>query len=185
MLFENHHRLGEDSCYLESQNAQSDKIMSYKLFNPYKTNVENCESKIYDLQNFVIENPNLHIKEGFGFTNACLVDQDSMLRNKAEMTNFKCKSQLATRVFPGGPHLNKSGFESVLDSRLTQGELNASKRKACELYNEKGFDVFTPLIPCLQNTIQDVNHIVPNWTRGGDHTRMDLKESNCHKNNPA
>jgi hypothetical protein len=42
----------------------------------------------------------------------------------------------------------------------------------------KGFDVFTPLIPCLKSTIQDVKHIVPpdQWVRGGEHTRDHVKQ---------
>lgn len=177
MLFDNHHRMGEDDCYKDAQRMQDDKIVAYALFNPYKTNVEKCEGKIDELQKFVVENPNLHIKEGYGVTNACLVDNDSSMRNDSKLTQYKCKNQLTTRTFPGGPHLNKSGFESVLDSRLTQGELNPSKQKSCEKYNGKGFDVFTPLIPCLRDSVQNVDNIVPTWTRGGEHTRIDLKES--------
>jgi len=178
MLFDNQHRMAEDECYRDAQNQQSDKIMSYALFNPYKTNVDNCGSKIDELKKFVVENPNLHIKEGYGFTNSCLVDNDSTLRNESKLTQQRCKNQLSIRTFPGGPHLNKSGFESVIDSRLTQGELNPSKNKSCESYIGKGFDVFTPLIPCLRDSVQNVDNIVPTWKRGGEHTRINMKESN-------
>jgi len=174
MYFDKQHRLGSDVCWINAQNEQSKTIYDYHLFNFYKTNVPECESENKKLREFVVEN-NLHIKEGYGFTNSCLVDNDSMLRNKRKMTQGKCKNQLDTRLFHAVPDLSHGGFKAEMESKLTQGE-DTGEKKSCDVLSGKGLDVFTPLIPCLKDNIQDPNNIVPQWIRGGEHTRDHLKQ---------
>ena len=176
MIFDKPHTLGSDECWIQSQNLQSKEMYEYNIFNPYKTNILKCETKVDELRQFVVEN-NMHIKEGYGFTNGCFVDNDTELRNKQIMTHGKCKNQLSARVFQAVPDLGHSGFEPVIESRVTQGE-DTTEKKSCDVNSGKGFDVFTPLIPCLKSTIQDVKHIVPpnEWTRGGEHTRDHIKQ---------
>ena len=174
MIFDKQHRLGSDECWINSQNIQSKNIYNYNMFNPYKTNTPSCDKKVDQLKEFVVEN-NMHIKEGYGFTNACTVDNDTKLRNNQIMTHGKCKNQLNTRLFKAGPDLSQGGFHSVVESRLTQGE-STGQKKSCEVTSGKGFDVFTPMIPCLKDSIQDVNHIVQPWVRGGEHTRDHIKQ---------
>jgi hypothetical protein len=174
MLFDEQNRLGSDECWINSQNKQSKDIHDYRTFNYFKTNVPDCEAKVNQLKDFVVQN-NMYIKEGYGFTNACFVDHDTKLRNKQKITHGKCKNQLDTRIFHAVPDLFHGGFESVLESKLTQGESTGDK-KSCASYNGKAFDVFTPLIPCLKDSVQSADHIIPKWVRGGEHTRDHVKQ---------
>jgi hypothetical protein len=181
MFFEKQNTLGSDDCWIQSQNTQSKEMYNYHMFNPYKTNIPKCEKKLEELQEFVVEN-NMHIRDGYGFTSACLVDNDTNLRNKQAITHGKCKNQLNTRLFQAVPDLGNGVFHPILESRLTQGELTGEK-KSCEVTTGKGFDVFTPMLPCLKETIQDVKHIVPQWVRGGEHTRDHIKQKSFLERN--
>ena len=181
MYFDKHHRLGSDVCWVNAQNDQSKSIHDYNMFNFYKTNVPECKEQNNKLKEFVVEN-NLHMKEGYGFTNSCLVDNDSMLRNKQTMTQGKCKNQLDTRLFHAVPDMSHGGFKAVIESKLTQGQ-DTGEKKSCDVLSGKGLDVFTPLIPCLKESVQNHNNIVPKWVRGGEHTRDHLKQKDYLKNN--
>lgn len=169
MYFDKNHRIGSDECWINAQNDQSKNIYDYRMFNFYKTNVPECKNEVKKLQEFVVEN-NLHIKEGYGNTNGCFVDNDSMLRNEQKITNEKCKNQLDSRLFHAVPSLNHGGFHPVIESKLTQGE-DTGEKKSCNVLSGKGLDVFMPMIPCLRDSIQNPDNIVPKWVNGGEHTR--------------
>jgi hypothetical protein len=182
MYFDKQHRLGNDECWINSQNVQSKNIYEYQSFNPYKTNTIDCQSNVNELRDFVVEN-NLHFKEGYGFTNACFVDTDTELRNQSILTQGgKCKNQLSTRLFTAVPNLRNGTFETEVESRLVQGDVTGND-KSCEPNKGKAFDVFTPLIPCLARTVQNVDHIVPKWVRGGEHTRDNIKQKDFLEKN--
>ena len=139
MYFDNEHRLGNDRCWIEGQNKQSQEINDYYLYNPYKTNVIKCTESEKKLREFMVENKK-HYREGYGVTNACHVDTDSKLRTESKvLTHGKCKNQLSTRIFQAVPDLSHGGFESLLESRLTQGQLTGEK-KSCEITNASSFE---------------------------------------------
>ena len=174
MYFRKEHRIGADDCWKDAELEQSKNIHDYMLFNIYKTNVPDCQDELQRLSDFVVEN-NMHIREGYGNTNSCLIDKDSEVRNNQKITNEKCKSQLDSRVFHAVPDLSHGGFKAELESKLTQGE-DTGEKKSCNVLSGKGLDVFTPLIPCIKNTVQDPNNLVPTWTWGGEHTRDHLQQ---------
>ena len=174
MNFDKQHRIGNDECWKTAQQTQSDKIENYYLFNPYKTNVENCKEKEDTLREFMSEN-HMNYKEGYGNTNSCHVDDDTKLRNNSEITHGKCKNQLSTRLFTSGPDLSVGGFEPILESRITQGE-STFIDKACESYRGKGFNTMTPMLSCLEKEVQNPEHIIPTWVRGGESTRDHMKQ---------
>jgi len=174
MFFDEQSRIGHDKCWIDSQNLQSKSIYEYNSFNPYKTNIPKCEKEVKELREFVVNN-NMHFKEGYGVTNACFIDHDTSMRNNQIITHGKCKNQVTTRLFQGVPDMSRGGFEPIIESRITQGE-KTDVGKSCEPTKGKGFDVFTPLIPCLKDSIQNVDHIVPTWVRGGEHTRDHIKQ---------
>jgi hypothetical protein len=117
----------------------------------------------------------MHIKEGYGVANACTVDNDTKLRNDQIITRGKCKNQLSSRLFNASPYLFRGELEPDTESRIRQGEFN-NKNKTCDLLSEKSLDVFTPMLPCLKENIQDDKHIIPTWARGGEHTRDHIKQ---------
>lgn len=183
MYFDNDSRLGNDKCWVDGQIKQSEKINDYQLFNPYKTNVPECSESEKKVREFMIENKK-NYKEGYGMTNSCHVDDDSKMRTDEKvLTHGKCKNQLSSRLFQAVPDLSRGGFESLLESRLTQGQ-STGLHKSCEVTSGKGFDTMTPLLPCLKKEVQNVEHIVPEkWVRGGEHTRDHIKQKDFLESN--
>jgi len=181
MYFDKQHRLGSDECWKNAQNTQSGKIENYYLYNPYKTNVQDCSDNEDTLREFMAEN-HMNYREGYGNANSCHIDDDTKLRNNSKITHGKCKNQLSTRLFTSGPDLSVGGFEPLLESRITQGE-NTSLDKPCESYRGKGFDTMTPMLSCLASEVQNPDHIVPIWVRGGESTRDHVKQKNFLEKN--
>lgn len=164
--FHEEHRINADECAKEARDRQNETMTNYNVYNYFKGNTENCDQyskkEIVDLS----LDTQMHIKDGYGVTNMCLIDNDSKLRNDGGWNNPKEKVQLFTRVFQGVPNINKGGLNSVVEDKVTQGELNTIK-KACDRISEKQFDVFTPLVPCLANNVQNTKHVIPEWQYGG------------------
>lgn len=182
MYFDTENRLANDKCWIEGQNKQSRLIQEYWLYNPYKTNTLECADSEAKLRHFMVENKK-HYREGYGVTNACNIDKDSEFRTSKRLTHGRGKTQLNTRIFQAVPDMSNGGFESLLESRLTQG-IRTAEKKSCEKTKGKGFDTMTPMIPCLRKTVQNPDHIVPTqWIRGGEPTRDHVKQKDFMERN--
>ena len=90
------------------------------------------------------------MREGYGFTNACQVDNDSMMRIDSNKIN-RDRNQIFTRTFQAVPDLSKGEINVENESRIQQGEITFDDFQ-CE---GKPFDVFTPMLPCLKANIQN------------------------------
>ena len=107
------------------------------------------------------------------------VDEDSHMKDGSMgniLTSDKSKSSksLDTSHFLGTPFLG-SGESTLkmpdLKSRLMFGE-DTSQPKSSNALSGISIDRFTPLVPHLQENVQDTKHIVPEyWVRGGMSTR--------------
>ena len=176
--FDKDHRIGNDACHKNSQLLQSEQIANYHLFNFYKTNLDNpddCKKQVDKLNDFVSENY-MNIKEGYGFTNGCRVDNDSSLRfNESIITNEKGKTQLFARTFKATPDLFRGECEPLLESKLLHGNIS-SDDKSCLHTTEKPFDIFIPMIDCLSSNVQNPNNIIPGWKWGGEGTRDTIQQ---------
>ncbi len=161
----------QDGCAVDAKNMQNNSISDYNVYNYFKGNTDECnkfDSK-KDITQFMSDTQ-MHIKDGYGVTNECLVDTDSKLRNDAIWTNSKAKVQLYSRVFQGIPNINHGGLIVPVEDVVKQGEYN-DIRKGCDRLSETTFNKFYPLIPCLANNVQNVKHIIPEWRFGGEPTR--------------
>lgn len=182
-VFEKQTRLRQDDCDKESQELQNDDAYKYNTFNTFTTNKNNeqeCKSNFKSLVDFSLDNY-MNIRDGYGNTNACGIDNDSKVRNDFEMHD-KGRQQLHTRVFVGGPNVNKGGFEPEVDSKLTQGTF-VSRKETCDVLSEKSFDRFEPMREEILKSIQNPKNIVPEWTWGGEGTRDVLTQRNFLENN--
>jgi hypothetical protein len=170
-VFRHEHRIGSDECSINARDLQNQSHEYYKMFNFYPTNVEQCDTEVKKLQDFSFEN-NTVIRDGYGYANACVVDNDSKIRNGGQITNERFKTQLDSRVFKAVPSLNRGGLVPALESRLVQGEDTAQKR-SCNVLSEVSTQqyVFLPMIDCLRDNVQNPTNIVPSWTWGGEPTR--------------
>ncbi len=172
--FENQSRLGTDECAINAKDYQNISMNDYYLWNTYnnKCNAQE-EQKIED---FAANNNNLHYRNGYGFTTSCHVDKDTELRLNAKITNEKAKTQLFHRFYQANPDLSRGVSLPNLESRLLQGD-DTTQLRQCDKLPEKDFSRFVPLLPCLQDSVQNVKHIVEPWTHGGDNSRILMRDS--------
>lgn len=166
--FELENRMGADQCNQVTKEFTNKSITDYNLYNMYFTS--ECKSDNEKMYEFMYSNPNLRFKDGYGYTNGCVVEADSALRNQAQMTNERVKNQLCVRWNKAVPDLGKGGLIPNVESVLKNSE-DTSALRSCDKVSEKEFDRYIPLPGCLSNTIQNPKHIIMPFTRGGDITR--------------
>jgi hypothetical protein len=166
--FDNQNGLGNDKCAIKARNFQNSSIMDYQLWNTY-----DCH-KDEEVDDFGAKSINLHFKNGYGFTSPCLVDTDTKLRIDAMWTSEKAKSQMFTRFYKANPDLSRGTLKPVVESRLVQGE-NSSRGKVCFRHAEIDFDRNLPLLPCLETDIQNPDHLIMPFSRGGEDSRQIMR----------
>jgi hypothetical protein len=172
--FESEHRVGADDCAMDAKTYQNASISDYSLWNNYNNNCNTeAEAKFND---FVLDNPNLRFKNGFGVTDRCHVDNDTEMRNNAKLTNDRAKVQLFTRFYQANPNLGKGVVIPTVESKLVQGD-DTTQYKQCIRTTERDFDRFTPMIPCLAGSIQDPEHIVFPSIPCGESSRRMMRDS--------
>lgn len=159
-------RLGDDTCAQKNKEILNNSVNDHQLYNYYFTN--DCKCEAFD--DNLIDN-NFVIKDGYGFASSCVVDMDSELRMNTQMTHDKLRQQLCVRTFTGVPNVNLGGLIPNIESRLINGDDTSDIRK-CDIVSEKSFIPYTfyDLKPCIKE-VQNPEHIVEKWTRGGEITR--------------
>lgn len=167
-MFDLENRLNNDECALADRDRQSDEAAQYELANFYSSNVPACSNKAAELS-FCY--PNLRFRDGHGVANACVIDADSAARLGAKQTNSPHRIELKTRVFQGHPHLERGQIMPSKESTLIHSEISRD-RIPCAHTTEKHIDRFTPLIPCLLETLQNPDTVVVDaWQWGGEASR--------------
>lgn len=167
--FDKVNRVGDDDCAIKSVNQQNDRAADYMLFNIYERACDS-EEKRQQLKEFATEN-HMRIRDGYGIVPSCTIDQDSSIR----MTDVrdKTKTQMFARTFQAVPDLRRGRVNIENESRILQG-VSTWDDHSCA--GQKTINSFTPMIPCLAKNIQNPNHIIESWVRGGDMTRDTLKQ---------
>ena len=174
MKFYHLHRTNDDDCAQNSRERQNGSINDYNTFNYIKNDCSNNQEK--ERLDFLAENPNLRMKYGYGNADKCTVDNDSRLRNDSMLTQTKCRNQLFERQYTGIPNLARGVLHPNVESRLRSGEDTGQKR-SCNVLSEVYIDRFTPFVPCLKEQIQNDEHIIPEWTWGGAHSRHEVRDA--------
>ena len=174
----------QKSIFLESNNYSTDKCArtvrdaqnqhSYNWL-AYQYLPVDCEAPKMRSPGFQYDHPNLRAKVGYGFTDDCLVDEDSKLRiNPSGMTSDRCKIQLFERIFQGCPDLKPGVADPGMELMVQQGTNNQQVEGIFVPCKKALMEVQTyhptPLVECMRD-VQDPNHIVPAWTWGGEPTR--------------
>lgn len=145
-VFELENRLKTDNCAMNTTNLQNRSIEDYYLYNMYPT--ADCDASVQNLTDFMIDNPNLHFKDGYGFANQCTVDMDSKFRmDPNSLTNFREKTQLCTRWHQAVPDFGHAGLVPNVETALKFGE-DTSYIRDCDRIAEKQLDVFIPFNTC-------------------------------------
>jgi hypothetical protein len=173
-IFDLEHRPHSDACAIEARDAQNKSLNEYRLFNPYSTSSTKCDDAESKIKEFTTVNHTTY-KDGYGNANACRIDADTTMRLGAQITNERYKVPLNTRLFTAVPNLSRGGLAPEVESRLTQGQ-DTQVKKSCDNLGGIQIDRFVPLLPCLKDTIQNPETIVPKWTWGGEPTRDSMRQ---------
>jgi hypothetical protein len=147
------------------------------------------QEDIYNIPSFLMNNENkqknmvdksntvgVYPKSGNIDTFTVNVESGLKLRKEKVDNCGKNGKRLLQQRTPGtGPykaagHTNNEFID--VESRI-RGGLNArANGRACGNYADVFIDTFTPLVPCLKDEVQNVEHIIPvYWVRGGASTR--------------
>ena len=138
-------------------------------------NMNGCGCELKDARAVQLSQPVINFEGGKGWIGekGCLVDKDSELREDPDkLTNKKYIHQLVER-----PHLTSAnlikGYHNVdVDSVIRVGIDTGDDRACNSLSGVTIGNYFTPMIPKLQDEVQNIKHIIPedsmqSWVRGG------------------
>lgn len=170
--FDEENHLSQDECALLTQSLVNKSIADYNLFNTYST----ASCKDDKMKEFMVNNPNLRYRDGYGVSSHCVIDKDSQMRNQSKMTHDREKISLCSRWYTAVPNLGKGGLIPNIESKLKYNG-DTSDIRDCDRITEKDFNRFIPLPQCMAQNIQNPDNIVEKWTRGGEFTR-DFVRSN-------
>ena len=170
--FDKGNRVREDDCANKAQEKGNQDVFQYHTFNMFQTNQSEqgaCAQAAKELEEFYTGNF-MNIRNGFGVTSSCVIDEDNKIRRNT-LTHDKGPTQLFHRTFQAVPNFGHGSVKPDIESVIQQGE-NTYNAHECESVGAE----FMPMIDCLRNDVQNSEHIIPPWTRGGDHTRDTLKQ---------
>ena len=170
--FDKENRVGADECAHKAQDRGNRDMFDYHTFNIFQTNQSEpaaCTKATSELEEFYTGNF-MNIRNGFGVASSCFVDEDSRIR-RTNLTHGRAPTQLFQRTFQAVPDFSHGTVKPEMESRIQQGE-NTYNAQECDSAPMP----FMPMIDCLRQQIQNSEHIIPPWTRGGDHTRDTLKQ---------
>ena len=138
-------------------------------------NMHGCGCELKDARAVQLSQPMINFEGGKGWIGekGCLVDKDSELREDPnKLTNKKYIHQLVERPHLTTGNLVKGYFDVDVESVIRPG-IDAGDDRACNSLSGVTIgNYFTPMIPKLQDEVQNTKHIVPedsmqSWVRGG------------------
>ena len=148
-------------------------------------NSHGCDCELKDAREVQLSQVMINFQGGQGWMGekGCLIDTDSKLREGDDkLTNKKYIHQLVERPHLTTGNLVKGFYDVDVESVIQPGNF-ASDDKACNSLSGVTIgNYFTPMIPKLQDEIQDPVHIIPenslqSWVRGGLPTRQMQRNS--------
>jgi hypothetical protein len=190
-------KLNTDKCWMNAKDTNNNKIEKYSL---YYNDTSKKDTEYGSFPSMSYDHVNLHGRTGYGVTDDYLIDVYSSLRNSKDiMTRDRCPVQLSTRIFAGGPKLtgicrNINTELDIMcgnDTKLTPNDNSREEViKSVESQNgvcnkhimEKTTYNFIPLLDCVKE-VQNPQHIVPDWTRGGDDSRSYVNKQKYNRCN--
>jgi hypothetical protein len=148
-------------------------------------NLYGCGCELKDVREVQLSQPMINFDGGKGWIGekGCLIDVDSKLRNSGDiLTNKNYIHQLIER-----PHLTSGnymkGFHDVDVESVIRPGIDTDDGRACNSLSGVTIgNYFTPMIPKLQDEVQNTLHIIPedsnqSWVRGGLPSRQMQRNS--------
>jgi hypothetical protein len=164
--------LRNDNCFNNVHNLNNEQIFNYN-FTPSVLNNKNDSRSLYiDSSNIpgILQNNNSDIS-------GKNVNVSSELRMGQNLSLEKSKKELDTRLFPGAPYMTGQSVlkNTDLSSKLLYGEETRSSKSVNAIANYSA-DNFIPLLPSIQQNIQNPDHIIMDGTiRGGMSSRTVIR----------
>jgi hypothetical protein len=188
--FLNQNTLGRDACATAARNHTNTSILEYQTWNSW-TNAcgdaggaagvsvgDPCSSASLEREKQVMEfglrNHNLRYKNGVGLS-PCHIDVDNDLRLNQLWNKEKAKSQMFTRFYTAHPNLARGKLEPEVEDKLLQGD-DTGRLKPCLRLDESAYDRFIPLLPCLQQQLNDPDTKVQPFNPVGEDSRQMMRD---------
>ena len=133
-----------DGCAQSARGETNESVSEY-----WTTNFHGkvCGGAKKKTEEFMLDNPNLRLVDGFG-VDSCLIAEETSMRMDSGLTQPRSRKQLNAREFQAVPDLSKGVPAPVLESRLVQGQDTFVYRN-CEKFGSVDFNRYVPLInPC-------------------------------------
>jgi hypothetical protein len=171
-VFNDSHRLCTDDCAQEAKDIQNEGIFGYETYRYFPIE---CDKELGSYPAFSFDHVNLRGRTGYGLSDGCTIDNSSELRNDPkQLTRDRCRIQLFSRIFQGCPNLRSGIVDPEQEMPIIQGTgsrdfdgfMFPCKKSITELQVNQP----TPMLDCVKE-IQNPQHIVEPWVRGGDPTR--------------
>jgi hypothetical protein len=190
-LYDANVRLNSDACWMNAKDAYNNNLEKYSLYYNDSAKKNKPNGTLPDLS---IDHVNLRGRPGYGLSDDYLIDTYSALRNNPEgMTRDRCPIQLITRTFAGGPRLTGASGDinkeldvlSGSDTRTipvlsNSDEITTVPYRCNKSIMEDTINNFMPMLDCIKE-VQNPEHIVPSWTRGGEDTRSYINKAKFNK----
>jgi len=169
--------LRNDRCRYDASDMMSIypgkyKVESFRCCNDETWN--HAMEQLYD-------NPTMSFTNGYGVLGNCGegIDNDSCVRLGNKITNVRCRKQLAPRLTLTQPFMGRGLGDVCIENELQGGE-DTTQRKQCNALASVHIDTFIPMIPCLQQNVQNPVHIIPednrrDWVWGGVPSRQAMR----------
>ena len=162
----------KDNCFYSNQDRGNNRLFKYS-FTPSVLGAEQDTRKEY-----INSTGTLGLMQDTNFDlNGVKINESTLLRN-GKIQNTGSRKELDTRLFPGSPFM--SSGQSILkntdlSSRLLFGE-DTRTSKSANVISSYSANNFVPLIPAIEENVQNIDHIIPTfWVRGGMSSRSVIR----------
>ena len=162
-----------DGDYIEFDINQSRGSNEYVMTNHNQNNLDN-------LIEMATCNPTINFKDGKG-TNIRDINADTNATFSKVKYERKHQKQLFERPFATMPYIGKGVHKVNDESFLMAQEATRQSRPCGSLAGAFLENQFTPLVPSLRDTVQNIKFIIPeeskvDWVRGGMSSRNIVKD---------
>jgi hypothetical protein len=173
-VFMQSRRLCSDKCATEAKDVQNDSIYGYEMYQYLPVDCDKS-GHVARFPNFAYDHVNLTGRTGYGVAEGCVVDSYSQLRNDpAQLTRDRCRIQLFSRIFQGGPNLRCGIVDPDQEMPILQGsgsrDLAGVQYPCARSLMELETNHPMPMLECIKS-VQTPEHTVESWVRGGEPTR--------------
>ena len=167
----NHTALRDDRCAVEMLNSDN-KVISERPFQPYLSNRDPSRDKYFDSLN----QPGVFQTGNYSGLPSHIDDSSALRLGKYGqiITHDRTKhiNPATTRVNPPNKASHTMALNPDVMSKLYSGEITKDRTSI----RGKEIDRFIPLIPALEEQVQNPKNLIPTyWVRGGMDTRAVIR----------